>query len=1085
MGQSHRWLLPYLVTGALLVAVVWVVAYRSVAVEREQTMARTAEQAKRLADFFEQNVLEIFRYSNTYLLMARREYLRRGSVKAVAKMMAEIPLNRTDVSHLTIIDKTGTPIFVSGHKIKPGTSARDRAYFRFLANTPGDQVYISLPHKGRNTGKLTIRLVRRINKPDGGFDGVIFAAINAANITKFTAAMSLGAKSSATLVGTDKKIRARSSYGRVGPGQDISGSRIWRELAQSPTGLYRQRSVVDDVTRYYAYRRLSEFPLIVAIGAATDDIAAAVTAFEFPAYIIALLATLVIAVLKIVLGRENFRARIDLDNRRRTELELRESEARSREILEKSPFGVAVVKFETVNGVATSKRLFANQALAELLGGNSPDDIVNMDIAESWVDQVQLQQTNDQLAAGADLRDHESLRHFPNGGQGWVSMNSRPIRFDGQACIMIWHVDVTERKIAESALRQNERRLRTITDAMPALITFLDADGRFQYANKIVEDWYAMSREEVLGRTIAEILGDAVQDNDQPYRDRALAGQIVTHERTSKYPDGVVRDVQSTYIPDITELGDVRGFFSFVVDLTASKQTEAALRATEGHLASAIESISEGFILYDPDDRFVMCNEKFKDYFPSVRDDLVPGARLEDIVRMVLERGNIVGATENAEEFLNERLAAQNSEQGLREQHLSDGRWLLCRDRKSADGYMVGIRTDITETKQAAERSRRSQQLEAIGQLTGGVAHDFNNILAAVIGNLDLIDANGMIGEADHEAISVALRAAHRGAELTDRLLAFSRNQELIAKTTDINQILPQLRQLAERTIGEDIAIELRLADNLWPAVVDPGQLENALLNLAINARDAMPEGGRLIIETANQTLGKGDIAQDQDEELAPGDYVMITTSDTGSGMPANVRARAFEPFFTTKDVGKGSGLGLSMVFGFVKQSGGQVLIDSKEGNGTTVRIFLPRSEEIVASEVVEKTVTEKRPTGDETLLVVEDDGDVRKFLATALGRLGYTVLEAEDGPSAVQLMEATGEIDLLLTDVILPRGMNGRDVAESFHKRHPAARILFSSGYTREILKDRGGFDDDVALLSKPYLAQTLAQQIREVLDN
>ncbi|MFP6749805.1 MAG: ATP-binding protein [Alphaproteobacteria bacterium] len=351
------------------------------------------------------------------------------------------------------------------------------------------------------------------------------------------------------------------------------------------------------------------------------------------------------------------------------------------------------------------------------------------------------------------------------------------------------------------------------------------------------------------------------------------------------------------------------------------------------------------------------------------------------------------------------------------------------------------------------------------------------------MGNLDLLQDSEAIKDADdHESIAIALRASLRGAELTHRLLAFSRQQDLDAKIADINHLLPHFHQLAERTIGEDIAIKIISAAELWPTMVDAGQLESALLNLAINARDAMPDGGLLTTETANRTLEQDDT--ERFDDLAPGDYVTVSVGDTGTGMPADVLARVFEPFFTTKDIGRGSGLGLSMVFGFARQSGGQVSIYSEEGEGTTVSIYLPRAEQARESESANGVDEQFKPTGHETILVVEDDDDVRKYLVTVLGRFGYSVLQAEDGPAALEIMAAADAIDLLLTDMILPRGMSGRDVAAAFHKHHPAAGVLYSSGYTREILNRRGNLDEGAALMSKPYQTAALAQRVRKMLD-
>ncbi len=306
--RRHR-SLTYVAAALLVVAAVWAVAYWAVIAERDRALAESAAQASRLAVFFERQTLAILRYGDAYVKMVRREYRNGHDIEAIQRLLRAIPYDRSLVSHITIIDETGSPRLVSGFPIRPGTSAADRDYFRFHQAGGSDRIFISLPHVGRNSEKLIFRLVRRIDGPSGEFAGVIFAALDAETITGFFAAMNLGPQSSATLVGNDKRVRARSSYGREGPGQDISGSRIWRELERSPVGLYRQTSVVDGVTRYYAYRQLAEFPLIVAIGVSTDDIAQTVKQFQLPAYLIASLATIVILSLTFLLSREAMNSR--------------------------------------------------------------------------------------------------------------------------------------------------------------------------------------------------------------------------------------------------------------------------------------------------------------------------------------------------------------------------------------------------------------------------------------------------------------------------------------------------------------------------------------------------------------------------------------------------------------------------------------------------------------------------------------------------------------------------------------------------------------------------------------------------------
>ena len=397
---------------------------------------------------------------------------------------------------------------------------------------------------------------------------------------------------------------------------------------------------------------------------------------------------------------------------------------------------------------------------------------------------------------------------------------------------------------------------------------------------------------------------------------------------------------------------------------------------------------------------------------------------------------------------------------------------------------------DLTEAHEAVEairigeeRLRHAQKMEAVGQLTGGVAHDFNNLLAAIIGNLDLIDVAAITSKNDRESIAVALWAAQSGAELTYRLLAFSRNQPLHAKAAQVNDALPRFYQLAKRTIGEDITIEIKPDKDLWLIMVDVGQLEAAILNLAINARDAMPDGGQLTVETSNQVLCEKDAARFED--LTPGDYVMITVRDNGGGMSPEVLEQAIEPFYTTKGVGEGSGLGLSTVFGFARQSQGQIEIDSVEGQGTTVRIYLPRTYETISGDLKSEAAEQGNPSGNETILVVEDESDVLNYIVKALNRFGYNMLQAKDGPTALEVMASCDTIDLLLTDVILPQGMNGREIADAFQRQFPTACVLYSSGYTREVLGQRSQIDDHMVLINKPYGRHVLARQVREILDD
>jgi PAS domain S-box-containing protein len=397
----------------------------------------------------------------------------------------------------------------------------------------------------------------------------------------------------------------------------------------------------------------------------------------------------------------------------------------------------------------------------------------------------------------------------------------------------------------------------------------------------------------------------------------------------------------------------------------------------------------------------------------------------------------------------------------------------------SAVGTIV---TDVTDQKRAEDRLAQAQRMEAIGQLTGGVAHDFNNMLTAILLNADVLATQ--IQNDSLRQLAVAMRhAAEHGADLTRRLLAFGRRQTLEPRPTDINELLRDMEPLMQRTLGEHIEIELARGNDLWPATVDRAQLENAVLNLAVNARDAMPDGGRLTIETANAELDEEFAAGNPD--MQAGCYVMVSVSDTGAGMAPDVLARAFEPFFTTKDVGKGTGLGLSMVYGFVKQSDGHVRIYSEVGVGTVVRLYLPRSKEVATAVPTPAAAPAELPTGTETILLVEDDSLVRTYASAQLRALGYRVVAAENAQRAIEAVEQGCVPDLLFTDMIMPGGMNGRDLAERLRRLRPGLKVLYTSGYAHGAID---GAPDNAApvghLLGKPYRRRGLASKVREVLD-
>jgi signal transduction histidine kinase len=380
------------------------------------------------------------------------------------------------------------------------------------------------------------------------------------------------------------------------------------------------------------------------------------------------------------------------------------------------------------------------------------------------------------------------------------------------------------------------------------------------------------------------------------------------------------------------------------------------------------------------------------------------------------------------------------------------------------------------------EALRQSQKMEAVGQLTGGIAHDFNNMLTGIIGSLELLRRRLARGRTDDldSLIDLGVTSANRAAGLTHRLLAFSRRQSLDSKAVQMNALVQSMGELLQRSLNESIQLDMRLNDNLWVAEADPNQLESALLNLVINARDAMPDGGKLVVETSNQVL-KREFTEAYNN-LEPGDYVMLSVTDNGSGMPQSVINRAFDPFFTTKPIGQGTGLGLSMIYGFSKQSRGHVSIDSEIDEGTTVRLYLPRFRgEELTSPVADIPQLPDALDG-ETVLIVEDDPAVRVLVCAVLGELGYAFVEAWDADSAVPILNSTQRIDLLISDVGLP-GMNGRQLAEVGRQYRPGLKVLFITGYA-EHAGVRGGFlDSGMQMITKPFTFDLLTAKVREMI--
>ncbi|HSM42073.1 MAG TPA: PAS domain S-box protein [Afifellaceae bacterium] len=510
-----------------------------------------------------------------------------------------------------------------------------------------------------------------------------------------------------------------------------------------------------------------------------------------------------------------------------------------------------------------------------------------------------------------------------------------------------------------------------------------------------------------------------------------------------------------------------------------SSKDRQSLKAQASKLAALLESAVDAIITIDAAGRIESVNPAAERLFHYSAKEL--GGRNvavlmpepdrshhDEYIRHYLETGErqIIG--------IGREVIGRRSDGSTFPMHLAVSRYQV-----GGETFFTGIIHDLSDRRQAETALHQAQRMEAIGQLTGGIAHDFNNLLSVIIGNLELLEPR-LAADEEREILGDAQEAAELGAKLTGRLLAFARQSILVPEAVDLNRLIVGLSDMLRRTIAADIDLSTVLGGDLWLTRSDPGQIENAVINLAINARDAMPSGGRLILETRNAEFIDLDVANELG--LQPGQYVQLSVTDTGTGMPPEIRDRAIEPFFTTKEAGRGTGLGLPMVYGFARQSGGDVTIYSEAGKGTTVNIYLPRAEPGDAGDD-RLPPTEQLAGQGERILVVEDDSRVRLLTLRRLRSLGYKAFEASNGPEALDVFEKNRPIDLVFSDLVMPGGLSGRQLCNEIRNRHGDVRVLLTSGYAEELVRGDMLESERIGILRKPYRTADLAAAIHKVL--
>ncbi|WP_084302902.1 PAS domain S-box protein [Bradyrhizobium sp. WSM2254] len=622
---------------------------------------------------------------------------------------------------------------------------------------------------------------------------------------------------------------------------------------------------------------------------------------------------------------------------------------------------------------------------------------------------------------------------------------------------------------------ERERLFTAVVESSNDAIITKSLDGTITTWNSAAERVFGYSADEAVGRSIDIIMPDDQRDDVAENLARTRNGEVIDQQETVRlHKSGQPIDVVLSQVPLRSTEGRIIGASKVARDVTERKRAEMALNREIEERQRIFETSQDLILVTDGYGNFIQVSPSVKDILGFSPDDMVGHSAIEFIHPDDLER--------TRSEMRAARRGAVKRSFEARYYHY-DGHevtlnWMGTWSEPVKRHFFIG--RDLTEKQAAEAQLRQVQKMDSIGQLTGGVAHDFNNVLTVITGTIGIL-SDAVADRPELAAITKLIDdAAERGAQLTKHLLAFARKQPLQPREIDVNALMLEAAKLLHPTLGEQITIMPQLTEDAWPTLVDPGQLSTAILNLALNARDAMPDGGTLVLETRNVFLDDGYASMNPD--IVAGNYVMIAVSDTGSGIPADLIERVFDPFFTTKEVGKGTGLGLSMVFGFVKQSGGHIKIYSEEGHGTSVKIYLPRSTGVQETEF-EALQNAPVAGGSEKILIVEDDALVRQYVVTQIKSLGYAALEAGNAAEALTIIDADKGIDLLFTDVIMPGAMNGRQLADEAARRRPDLKTLFTSGYTENAIVHHGRLDSGVLLLAKPYRKSELAKMLRTAL--
>ena len=756
---------------------------------------------------------------------------------------------------------------------------------------------------------------------------------------------------------------------------------------------------------------------------------------------------------------------------------LRDSEERYRFVTEHTHDAIFLVDLE-------GRCTFGNHGLEELTGYRL-DELVGQSMFMVLTPEGARAASarRDALLAGDDrpfFYETEIVRK--DGTQIWAEVSSTSVTENGKLIARLGVArDITERRRNEIALRESEERFRAIFEQAGVGIAIVTADGRWLRVNQRLCEMVGYTAEELQARRYQDLTHPEDLDTSLRRRRAMLEGEARTYSFEKRYihKNGSIVWINLTTSVMRGAPGDPSASIAVIEDISQRKAAEAALRESAERFRATFEQAAVGIGVVARDGRFVSVNQKLCDIVGYSSGELTDlhfldithhdDAELNRALRRPMVEGEAPSYT------MEKRYVHKNG--SIVWVHVTASQ---ARDASGEAGYSIAIIQDITARKQLEEELNHAQRMEGVGQLAGGIAHDFNNLLTVIRARSELAAARLQEADPLRRDLLLIQKTADRAATLTRQLLAFSRKQVLQPKVVALNELITGATDLLKRLIGEHIDLTFVPGAHIGPVRVDPGQLEQVIVNLAVNARDVMPGGGQLTLETANVELDAAYAARHVD--VVAGSYVMLAVSDTGTGMSREIQARIFEPFFTTKGPGKGTGLGLSTVYGILKQSGGHIRVYSEPGAGTTFKVYLPRTD--AAPEASAARASDALPYGTETILLVEDEAEVRGVTKEVLEGFGYTVLEAAQAADAMLIARRhVGMIDLLLTDVVMPR-MSGRALAEAFTAERPETKILFMSGYTDDAIILHRVLEPGMHFLEKPFSPSALARKVREALD-